>query len=669
MNAQPNLSKKGILSRQSFWFVIVALAAVAGISYATINNRLQENPLRNQPTYEVQQGPLTISVDVAGTIQARNKEIIKNELEGSSTILFIIPEGNRVKTGDILVELDVSNLIDQRVDQEIKVQNAEAAFINARENLAIVESQAQSDIDKADLVFEFAKQDLRKYLEGEFPKLEKESLSMIKQREEELNLAQEKVKWSKILFDQKYLSQSELQTDVLSATRIQIQKDLAQTDLELLQQFTYKRQIAQLVSDVSQADMALERTKRQANANIVQASAALQAKISEYQQEQNKLQKINDQIGKAVIKAPMDGLVVYATSVQMGRRMFGGNDQPLQEGRQVREREELIHLPTTSSYMAEVKLQESSLEKVRIGMPVRITVDAVPGKVFTGKVATIAPLPNAQSIFMNPDLKVYDSQVFIDGNGDELRSGMGCEAAIIVDYFEDAVYVPIPAVLRIGDKFSVYVAKENQWEQRTVELGLDNNRLAQIKSGLKKGEIVWTNPPLSSAEVSGEDRFKNADDIPQILKEAKENQAANPLPQPGSEMGRPSQPGADQAMPGMDGANSGRRSGGGRTGGGRPDFENMTPEQREQMRQRFQNRQPGEGQPGGGQMGGGQMGGGRPDFQNMTPEQREQMRQRFQNMSQEERDAMRQRSQQNGGQPPRRGGQEQAPQQGGSESQ
>jgi len=53
----------------------------------------------------------------------------------------------------------------------------------------------------------------------------------------------------------------------------------------------------------------------------------------------------------------------------------------------------------------------------------------------------------------------------------------------------------------------------------------------------------------------------------------------------------------------------------------------------------------------------------------MTAEQREQMRQRFQNMTQEERDAMRQRFQQNGGQPRRQGGQDQSPRQGGSDPQ
>jgi len=60
-----------------------------------------------------------------------------------------------------LVELDASGLMDQKIDQQIKVQNAEAAFISARENLAVVENQAQSDMDKAELSYSFAKEDLK----------------------------------------------------------------------------------------------------------------------------------------------------------------------------------------------------------------------------------------------------------------------------------------------------------------------------------------------------------------------------------------------------------------------------------------------------------------------------------------------------------------------------
>ncbi len=648
MNAMTNRTSNGFFSKKSMGLLLICLAAVVGISYATIKTQFEGDSIFSQPTYVVEQGPLTISVPVAGTIQAREKEIIQNELEGSSTIIYLIPEGKRVKKGELLVELDASNLIDQRVDQQIKVQNAEAAYINARENLAIVESQAQSDIDKAQLVYDFAVQDLKKYEDGDFPKLKKEAETKIAETQENLNLQNEKVKWSRILYEEKYLSQTELQNDELSAYRIKNQLDLANKDLELLNQYTYTRQIAQLKSDVSQAKMALERTKRQANANIVQASAQLQAKLAEYDQEKNKLAKLDDQIGKAKIYAKMDGLVVYATSVRMGRDFRGGSSEPLEAGRTVREREELIHLPTTAAYKVDAKVQESSLEKIHVGLPVRITVDAIPGKVYTGKVATIAPLPNAQSMFMNPDLKVYDTEIYIDGADDDLRSGMGCLAEIIVDYYPDATYVPVHAVLRIGTKPTVFVANGNKWEPRTVDLGLDNNSLAHIKSGLKKGEIVLLTPPLSTAEMVNQDRIQDATDLPQMLKEAKENLAKAAIEEASRAANRQSPGGEGFSPPPMQGS----FPGGGPGGMGRPNFQNMTPEQLEQMRQRFENMTPEEReqmrqrfQQGGfgGQRGqGGPGGSGRPDSQNMTPEQREQMRQRFQNMTPEEREAMRQ---------------------------
>jgi HlyD family secretion protein len=63
-----------------------------------------------------------------------------------------------------------------------------------------------------------------------------------------------------------------------------------------------------------------------------------------------------------------------------GGRRF--NTEPLIEGREVREREELIYLPTTSSAKADISIHESNLEKIRLGLPAVITVDALPGRKF-----------------------------------------------------------------------------------------------------------------------------------------------------------------------------------------------------------------------------------------------------------------------------------------------
>ena len=122
-----------------------------------------EDPASTVATFEAQQGPLTISVLEAGALKAKDPEIIRNNLEGRATVISIIAEGTRVKEGDLLVELDVSQLTDSRIDQVIKVQNAEAAFIDANETRKITISQGLSDIEAAQLKFDFAKLDLDKY--------------------------------------------------------------------------------------------------------------------------------------------------------------------------------------------------------------------------------------------------------------------------------------------------------------------------------------------------------------------------------------------------------------------------------------------------------------------------------------------------------------------------
>jgi HlyD family secretion protein len=489
--------------------VFVALGILAGrlVRHGDISTE-------KMPTFEVRKGPLRISVTETGTIEAREKIIIKSEVEGKTSIISLIDEGTRVKKGDLLIELDSSNLIDQKVDQEIKVMNTEATFVSARENLEVVKNQAQSDVDKAKLTYDFAVHDFDKYREGEYPNQLKEAESKITLAEEELTRAREKYEWSKKLYAEKYISETELQADELSEHQKTLDLELARNDLNLLTNYTHKRNLAQLESDVKQAKMALERTIRKAKADVVQAEANLKAKEAEYKRQQDKLQKIKDQIEKTKIYAPADGLVIYATSAGGGHRWR--TMEPLEEGQQVRERQDLIHLPTSSGFNAKVGVYEASLDKVRRGLPARVTVDALPGEQFMGRVKSIAPLPDATSAFMNPDLKIYDTIIELENgeNTEQLRTGMNCTAEIIVKQYKDAVYVPVQSVLRVGGKPTIYTMNGSELEPKEVELGLDNDRMIRIISGLKPGEVVSLAPPLKQASVEEESYEEETLDIP-----------------------------------------------------------------------------------------------------------------------------------------------------------
>ena len=482
------------------WVVGIVVVVGAVAVYALSQSVGTAMATSAQPIYTVRQGPLVISVVQSGTIKSQAQVSLKCEVEGSATIIYLIPEGTQVEEGDLLVELDASRLQDDLIAQQISVDNAEASFIRARESLAVSKNQATSDISRAELDYQFAQEDVTQYVEGTHPQEIKEAETNITLAHEELQRAAEKLIWSEKLFEKKYISQTELEADRLTKKRAELNHELAVAALDVLNDYTSKRKLAELESDVDQMKMALERVKLQANADIVQAEADLHAKERELEQQRTKLAKCERQIDRTKIYAPRGGLAVYATSVQTGGRRM--RNEPLEEGQSVRERQELIYLPSADSMMAEVQIHESSLEKVRVGLPVRITVDALPGQTFSGRVEKIAPLPDAQSAWLNPDLKVFPCEIHLDGTQPELRTGMSCQAEIIVEQFPSAMFVPVQAVVRLANEPTVFVRHGNQFKATPIEIGLDNNSMVRVVSGLQPGEDVLLTPPLESTAAN-----------------------------------------------------------------------------------------------------------------------------------------------------------------------
>lgn len=551
---------------------VVIVAAAAGAAYSWLDRTPETDAAQTDATFAAQRGPLMISVTESGTIQAKDQIVIKSDVEGQTTIISLVDEGKIVEEGDLLIELDASQLIETRIDRQINVQNGEAGYIKAREDLAITKSQAESDIAEADLAHRFAIEDLKKYNEGEYPRLVKEAEAKITLALEERENASETLRWSEQLFAEKYISQTELDGDRLAKNRAELEHQLAVDALGLLENFTHKRSQDELAANVLQTERSLERVKRKAAANIVQAEAELRAKESEYDRQKSRLERLDQQIVNCKILAPRAGMVIYATT---GRGNWRSNDEPLEEGQSVRERQELIHLPTTGSMMAEVRIHESSLKKVRRGLPVSISIDALPGRMFTGSVVKISPLPDGRSSWLNPDLKEYPAEIDLNGAMDGVRTGMSCRAEIVVSQLEDVVYVPVQAVVRIGKTPNLYVRQgDGSFKPREVEVGLDNNLMIHIPSGLAEGEVVSLTPPLkdsglerkgpfgSGDEAAEEEGVTDTEDAPDAA--AMDEPTGSPEARRSGERGR-----SDRGKGGSRGRPDGLGKGRGAPGGGR----------------------------------------------------------------------------------------------------
>jgi HlyD family secretion protein len=92
-----------------------------------------------------------VSVVEGGTLQAVNEISIRNDVEGTSRIIYIVPEGSYVEKGDLLVELDSMQAQDAVNQQQINFEKAQFALIQAENQLAIQRSQVESEVRAAEL--------------------------------------------------------------------------------------------------------------------------------------------------------------------------------------------------------------------------------------------------------------------------------------------------------------------------------------------------------------------------------------------------------------------------------------------------------------------------------------------------------------------------------------
>src|ERR1035437_6987533 len=99
--------------------------------------------------FEVKRSDMLVSVVEGGTVEAVNEISIRSEVEGTARIIFIVPEGSNAKEGDLLVQLDSSSSENQVNLQQINVEKAQFALVQAEQQLEIQKSVVDSEIAAA----------------------------------------------------------------------------------------------------------------------------------------------------------------------------------------------------------------------------------------------------------------------------------------------------------------------------------------------------------------------------------------------------------------------------------------------------------------------------------------------------------------------------------------
>ncbi|WP_400245848.1 efflux RND transporter periplasmic adaptor subunit [Niallia sp. JL1B1071] len=166
-----------------------------------------------------------------------------------------------------------------------------------------------------------------------------------------------------------------------------------------------------------------------------------------------------------------------------------------------------------------VNVDELDISKVKVGQAASIKVSALEDKEFTGKVTSVAKEANSDST----SVAKYAVTVKIS-KPSGLLVGMTAEATITTSTAKDVITVPIEAVQEENDEYYVLVASgtttnedgntETTSTKQTVEVGLQNTDVAEIKSGLEEGTTVVLPTFESSSDSETQGMFPGGGQMP-----------------------------------------------------------------------------------------------------------------------------------------------------------
>ncbi len=240
--------------------------------------------------------------------------------------------------------------------------------------------------------------------------------------------------------------------------------------------------IRQAEINLNKQQRALEQFKKSYSLKKAQALTNIREKRRLLADGTELVKSLQDFLAKFTITAPSPGMVTYKKEFNGAKRKAGSNVNPFDRV--------VATLPDLNSMISRTYVSEIEVNKVKSGQKVTLTVDALPGKSWTGTIYSVA---NIGEQLGNSDAKMFEVLIRVDDVSPELRPDMTTYNKILINSFNDVIYIPTECV-QTGSDSIPYVFKKNKTRQIVV-LGEMNDKNVIVKQGLEPGTSVYLIAP------------------------------------------------------------------------------------------------------------------------------------------------------------------------------
>ncbi len=449
---------------KSFLVAAVLIGAIAAVG-AIIRQTGPELVDGTTLTHTIKRGDLRVTVTEKGTLESSNNVEVRSKVWGWKTVNWVIESGAIVKKGDLLVELDSSEMEKKVDDAKINYHNSRADMITAESNVTV----AEKSIDE--------------YLLGTFVE-ERGAIS------QEIFDAEQAVTQAELSYNsaERMAAKGLIKPLQLKGERFKLESAtqklaLKKTRLTALEDFKKVKQQEKMESDLRAAEARLDAAKARVDLS--------KTNVTQHE----------EQLSYHTIIAPQDGMVIHPKAA-------AHRDAPdVEEGANVHTNQVLLIMPDLTQMQVKLGIHESMIDRVDEGLLAIVNVGDV---VLEGQVSEVAKVTKPATWYTGNVVK-FDTIVSLEASSG-LKPGLSAEVEVVIAEYEDVLTIPVAAVVETGEQRHCWVKTPSGPQRRKLELGDSNEQFIIVTSGLKEGDEVVLNP-VAYLDEAQSDVLKPLDEL------------------------------------------------------------------------------------------------------------------------------------------------------------
>jgi RND family efflux transporter MFP subunit len=450
------------------WIVPVVVVALLGAgTYAVVRTGQTSAAASTTSTLQTataRQGNLILQASGSGYLVASSEASIAFEIDGKLAELDVAL-GDKVEKGQLLAKLDDSNL-------QNKLEEAQLALAELTSPEAIANAELAVTTAQADVITAQAGVNNQQYWKND---------ALIQDYYAAFVIAKDNLDRAQDAYDKanvgEYINNSGEAGLYQALYNAKQAYNTANYYYSLYSQAPTQRQVnaAQATLDLAKAKLTNAQNYVTALTGGTVTTDATGSNIAALRQAQFDVKTAQTNLDSATLYALMAGTVMTLNAT-VGENISGNTT--------------IMTIDDLSKATIQFYLDASDWTNAKVGYETSVSFDPLTGQTFTGKVTQIMPgLVSVQNSSMIEGTAVLDKSV------DEIGLPVGVEAAIdvISGQATNAVLVPVEALHKLSDNsYTVFVMVNGKPTLTSVEVGLQDDTYAEIKSGVKAGDVVTT---------------------------------------------------------------------------------------------------------------------------------------------------------------------------------